>query len=295
MHTNTLARGRSARQAFTLIELLVVISIIGLLTGLIVAGTMKFKDVSRVNAADAQVTKYQQALEAEYNFVVQKCHKEGPPDLVITYCGGNVERAKAVHTAASLRINFPETFAEAEAAASFSINGYQYNVKNTFASVRGIASATPASTTSIPTANEQKAILLYLIVKEKATAGTGNDTDASGEYRTVTFGTKSLTLIIDSFGSPLVYNRWARGGELENPPYVAQSSATTKDPLDPRGLVSAWSGLSSLNTIADLGFNNQNRLPTVVSSGRNKIFENFGGDDRVGYRLSRFGAKGDQK
>lgn len=313
MQSKRYAHGVSAgRCAFTLVELLVVMTIIGLMTGLIVAGTIKFKDLARTSAADAQVSKYQRALETEYNLVVQKCHKEGPPPAVLTYCGDNMDRARAVHIAATLRINFPESFSEA--AASFNIGGHPYSAKNTFASVSG-AGSPPPRIPPVAAAEYERAVLLYLILREKATDGSGADTDANGEQRTEQFGAKSLTYFIDSFGYPLVYYRWADSNlssELGNPPYVPQST-TNKDPLDPKGQVATWGNAATLNAApANLGFNTRNRVPTIVSAGKDKMFDYFlpkgtqlpapyakddlsGGDDRVGYRLSRFGSKGDGK
>lgn len=294
MKRNTHAHGPSAapaRQAFTLIELLVVISIIGVLSALLVAGAMKFKDAAVTNANDALVTRHQRALDAEYSAVVQKCQKEPVPDLVVKYCGGNEDRARAVHTAATLKVNFPDTFADA--VASFNINGQPYNAKNTFASVNG-ATATP----QLP----ESAVLLYLIIKERSTAGgTGDDTGSPGEQRTGTLnkasGTVPVTVFIDPYGMPLVYKRWMRNTELNQPPFTA-TNPVSKDPLDPKNLVAPWTNASTLNAAPyNLGFTGENRVATIYSFGKDKNDNAaaLGSDDRVGYRLARFGAKGDGK
>ncbi|HEY1187059.1 MAG TPA: prepilin-type N-terminal cleavage/methylation domain-containing protein [Gemmata sp.] len=297
--THGFSAAPAGRRAFTLIELLVVISIIALMTGLIVAGTMRFKDSQVVATTDAQVTRFQQALDTDYKQVVQKCQKEGPPAAVQAFCGGNDDRARAVHTAATLRINFPETFAEATTA--FDIGGFAYRPQSLFKSVAASSGAS---------AEEQRAVLLFLILTERATAGgTGNDMGSPGERRTTKVGGADLTYFIDLYGTPIVYSRWAQNTELNAPPFTP-ASPISKDPLDPKNLVATWSesgppvntakrdylrSSKTDGTLPNLVFNGENRVPTVVSAGKNKAFNSFGGDDRVGYRLARFGAKGDGK
>lgn len=305
------------RDGFTLVELLVVMTIIGLLAGLLVAGAMKFKDAQVEATTDAQLTRLQLKLSTDYKDVLQKCHKEQPPDLILQYCG-DPDRARAVHTAATLRVNFPETFSEA--TTPFFVGSYAYQPKKTFASVAGAGPVPTTEPQKSQRQQQERAALLFLILTERATGGGGgDDTGSAGERRTAAIGGKELTYFIDLYGQPIVYERWAQTlpagtslGELDVAPYARASVGGNKDPLDPKNLVAGWSDAAKLNVLRDkssdsvpkLLFNASNRVPTVISAGRNKTFDSsigtgapggqYSGDDRVGFRLERSGAKGDK-
>ncbi|MDY3559492.1 prepilin-type N-terminal cleavage/methylation domain-containing protein [Gemmata sp. JC673] len=310
MHTNTLARGRSVRRhAFTLVELLVVISIIGLLTALVVAGTMKFKESAMTNTADNQVSQLQVRLREDYGFVVQKCHREGAPQAIVTFCGGDKEKALAIHTAATLKIHFPESFTEATSALTITSGAttvYAYDWKRTFAPVAGGGG----------TADQQRAVLLYLILTERATAGgTGDAGGITGEQKLLKLN-KDYTVFVDPYGTPLIYYRWLQLNELDQPPYVNRKFNDGRDfidPLDPRGLMGSWGTTSTISPALGFvtpGTASRNRVPTVLCAGKDRRYDYFTPkgaqlpippyasgdlsqeDDRLGYRLDRFGGKG---
>ncbi|AWM40711.1 hypothetical protein GobsT_07530 [Gemmata obscuriglobus] len=317
MHTNTLARGRSAhRHAFTLVELLVVISIIGILTALVVAGTMKFKESAMTNTADNQVSQLQVRLREDYSFVVQKCHREGAPQAIVTFCGGDKDKALAIHTAATLKVHFPETFDEA--TSTFSIMSgattiYTYDWKRTFAPVKNQSSSgTPAGTP-----DQHRAVLLYLILAERATAGgTGDAGGITGEQKPLKIANTDYTVFVDPYGTPLIYYRWLQLSELDQPPYVNRKFNDGRDfidPLDPKGLMGSWGTTSTISPALGFvtpGTASRNRVPTVLCAGKDRRYDYFTPkgaqlpvppyasgdlsqeDDRLGYRLDRFGGKG---
>ena len=293
-------RPRAAgRAGFTLIELLVVISIMSLLIGLIVSASMRFRETAAAEADKTQIKQRQLKLYDDYSAVLQKCHQQPIPDEIVAFCEGNVDRARAVHTAATLRAHFPETFVEA--ANDFTINGYKYEKKSTFKAVVRVTGAT---------ADEEAAVLLYLILTERSVGGTGGSPDnvAAGEKRTVKFGVKDFEMFIDRRGTPLTYRRWLRSAELDAAPYSHLAPGSTIDPLDPKNLVAGWTGAvgtanrTYLNkttaTSPNLGFGDpptgtarRNRRPSVISFGKNKVYDNFaaGSDDLIGYQFDRQG------
>ena len=57
---------KNKRRAFTLLEIMVVVVIIGLLVGLVTVRTRSYLHVSRQNAAQAEIAKMVDALEAYY-------------------------------------------------------------------------------------------------------------------------------------------------------------------------------------------------------------------------------------
>ena len=289
-------RHTQARGGFTLIELLVTISIIAVVAGLIVGGTMAFRETMTNRATEDRFNRLQGALNKEYADVVQKGQNEKPPPEVLAYCAGDRDRAQAVHTAALLRTFLPETFAEATSA--FNINGFVYQPKSTFKSVTGATGLTP---------DEESAVLLYLILTEQSVGGTSGDAVTVGETTLLKKGGTEFTVLVDSRGTPVAYRRWEdRSAELHAVPgdYAVKEPKTGSiDPLDPRLLVftpaTGWAGPAALNkntaaTDPNLKFNNKNRLPTLISYGKNKTFDNYapGSDDIIGYRLNRYGKRG---
>ncbi len=313
MKTNAFSPGSAGRRAgFSLVELLVVVSIMAILVGLGVAATMKFREGATEQTIKKQVQRLQLTLNREYEAVVGKCQKEPVPDAVLAYCGNDRDRARAVHTAATLRIMFPETFDEATTGFTIPPNdpsGFAYRPKATFQQVKNITSAS---------ADQQAAVLLHLILKERSVgSGEGEDGGSTGEIRTVNFQasvapmSRDLSVFIDSRGDLIRYFRWASNDmELDQAPYAHASPAGSIDPLDPKKVVGT-SYAAALNVAPfNLQFGNHNRVPSVISYGKDKTFDYYypkdavipsppaptpppitksAGDDIVGYRLNRQG------
>ncbi len=278
---------RAVRGGFTLIELLVVIAIIGVVTVIIVSGTMAFRKTVTNRASDDKLNRFQIALNDQYGRVVDKGNSSDPPRAVIEACGGNKERARAVHTAAMLRVAFPDTFAEA--TTGFTITGttpgvqHIYEPKPAFKVVGGTTLA----------ADEESAVLLYLILSERAEGGSSADAVSTGETTELKTAGKSFTVLLDSRKVPIAFRRWARNTELDQVPgdyAIKDPKSGSIDPLDPQNLVTGVYA-TTFNKYG-LMFNGRNRMPTVISLGENKANDNYGGDDRIGYRLNRFGKKG---
>ncbi|MFM8272535.1 MAG: prepilin-type N-terminal cleavage/methylation domain-containing protein [Gemmata sp.] len=280
MRLNELAHAR--RAGFTLIELLVVISIVVVLLGVSVGAVMRFRQTAADRAADDQLKQLQIALRLQYDTVVRDCNKDkAVPDAVIAYADNDMDRARALHTAATLRVNFPDTFAEATAGVT--VGPQTYPAKAAFKSCTGN-----------PPPDVQAAALLYLVLMERS-VGLGNS-----EVKATESVVNGFRVFKDPYGTPVQYYRWAQtpGGELDAPPYTP-ASAKSKDPLDPVNKVLTWSAPGNTtkqteitNLRSALAFKGNNRVPSVVSFGKNKTNNSFGVDDRVGFRLDREGNQG---
>ncbi len=315
------------RSGVNLIELLVVIAIIGILMALVAAALHKTAEGQNRKSTQDQVFKLQQALDMEYERIVAKCDADArnggiPPELV-NYCEGNMARAKAIWTAYQLRLNFPETFAEAAVTVPLTDSSgrviYVARQLSTFAPVQGLGTYTGASPFA---ANEESGALLYIILTQRSVGGSamgnsGDDlTQASRRKVTFTLGgnTKELETFSDFYRSTIGFNRWRQDPvgagapvELEAPPYVdarvASATPRNTDPLDPQNLVFGWSDVYKRNLMnqpppVSLLFNGRNRVANVYSLGSTKV-DGAGNptplDDIVGYRLRQQGARGNIK
>ena len=299
MNRNTKARG-----GFTLIELLVVIFIIGVLVALFTGAAMMFRERQVERSTENRLQRWQIGLNTEYDRIVQKAQKDRVPDQVLAYCGGDPKRAKAVHTAALLRAYMPENFAE---LVEFEVGGYKYELKQAFKPFAGVTG---------PTLDQQSAILLYLILSEQSISGSTGDSGATGEETSIKIGTaansRDVRMFQDPRGEPVLFSRWAQSNELDIAPYV-NAKTGFPDPLDPEGLVATapatgWTAalrddlnksprflkFAGVPLAGGQPLPSRNRVPTVLSKGKDKTFNNFaaGADDILGYRLDRFGKKG---
>jgi hypothetical protein len=265
------------------------------LIGMSISGVMAFRAMAVDRAADDQLKQLQPALRLQYDTVVRDCNKDkAVPDAILVYAENDIDRARAIHTAAMLRVHFPETAEEAR--WSFTIGGHVYN-PTPRAAFKQIAN-------SGLTGDDAAAALLHAVLTEQA-LGLGHSEVKTTEGKDP--ATKTFNVFLDPYGKPVRYYRWARSTELDAVPYTP-ATATSKDPLDPKGKVATWSDatkrnfLNSTNVAAgnpNLGFGTptapgRNRVPSVVSYGKGGTNDGFapGGDDRVGYRLDRQGAQG---
>ncbi len=299
-------RATHKRGGFTLIELLVVIAILTLLASLSVVAVFKMQESATDNASDALVSKlHKDGLAREYAGVVGQCLKDrkkpgvGVPQALITYCDNDEDRALAIWTAAHIKRNFPERFAEALAPTDLVPPGVPG--VPALPAMKTFTSAIPAGING--TREDESAVLLYLILANSSHTGAefASAAGTTGATGIIQIGGRDFTVYKDPWNNSVPYFRWASGGvngELNGSDYV--NTKTFPDPLDPKGLVASWSSTDSnkQNQINDirlrLEFRGTNRVPTVVALGKNGQFDSWSptGDDRIGYKLDRLGKKG---
>jgi hypothetical protein len=239
-------------------------------------------------------------------------------------CGGDRDRAKSAYMYMRLRAEFPNTFAEANGNHT-DTNGNKYfrvtgrdstganlnadvPMPKTFAKIPNTGSGTP----------EEGAALLFLILTEKGSRGEIYSDEAAGSLTgNVTISGTTYRVFTDTWSLPLSFARWATNAEIAAAPFT-RPGATSQDPLDPPGKLSApvanWSSNTNIQQnkallatgILGTGqtFNGTNWVFTIVSAGPNKQWNGFAPaaglttvatdtDNILGYRLRRQGERGD--
>ena len=334
-----------SRAGFTLIELLVVIAILAVLSAIGVGTYFRVRGSSEVKANETTVAKLSTGLNQQWSAerdTAEKEFKDNTYGNVITtltnFAAGDRDRAKALWMHLRMKNTFPQTFLEAMTTTNFTPTGLPtYNtflpIRPTFSATDGLKYVTslnlpriePANAADVNEPNTQAAVLLHLMLTQRAGRGAAFSDEAAGSLtKTVRFKIKDATNVdqiydfkvySDTFGTPLTYVRWATNPEIDAAPFVKPNQG--KDPFDPLKRLSAGGGwtiqpatpVSSAAAgagfgLAPLNVFNTNWLPTIVCAGANKNWDglnvNAGGlvnvppdtDNILGYRLRREGERG---
>jgi prepilin-type N-terminal cleavage/methylation domain-containing protein len=283
---------RPPRAGFTLIELLVVLSIIAVLTSLTAAAVQRVRLQRIVKTSEDTVGKVQSALDNQVKVISDKVNRERlekSPDFssLVAYCGNDEERAVALLLYCRLRQYLPETAAEV-GAASFTVGGVVFRRPPAFDDLAGISgNADAVSAALLYAALSRRSVGGNTFASDDATAGAQMELPLNGNRR----------VYKDGWDNPIAFRRYHRSAELDAAPY-SQPADTTKDPLDPKGvlagLTGTWANKAAAESALGITFPvpTRNTVPTAYSFGLNKAPNGPGGDDILGYKLRSIGAKG---
>lgn len=297
-----LTRRRTA--GFTLIELLVVISIISVLAALSAGAFFRVRAAQQEKLTGEKIIQLQKVLQQQITAVLDTARKEPIPPIVLQYAQYDPDRAKAIWAYLHLRVNFPETVAEAQSGVFLGSPATLVLPRNEkiWSMVSGAGTLTP---------DEQAAACAYAFLTTVNRRGM-----ESGINDAMTGKVGNYVCFTDTFNKPITFRRLFYTSEMDAKPYTATTFVGKRDPLDPLGkLQTLFVGPTALTAAqqADLlqaiggkrMLNGSNFMPTFISSGLNRVFNpalpttpalaltyNPNGDDLFGYRLNVEGLTG---
>ena len=237
------------RRGFTLIEILVVISIIGILTAISAGALFRLRAAQTVNNTEGTLSKLHVNMMRQWSSVADQA-KATVPSSLVDRCGGDKERATALWTYATLKNEFPMSFAEVRLTASpIPALGYLDFGDSAILRPRNIlVKVATATYTPALTPEEESAALFYAVMTQAGNKGNAAGSDGSNQQTGNTSPDgKGATVYKDGWGRPIAFVRHASGGEVDGTPYSrptqvnlggVQSSVTNM--LDPRGRLSSW-------------------------------------------------------
>ena len=201
------------RRGFTLIEILVVISIIGILTAISAGALFRLRAAQTVNNTEGTLSKLHGLMMTRWSAVADQAKKDVPQSLV-DRCGGDRERAIAIWTYATLKNEFPMTFAEAKATINFG-PGAVLQPRKIF-TVAANATYSPALTPL-----EESATLAYVGITQGGNKGNAAGTDGSNQQTGNTSPDgKGAPVYKDGWGKHIAFVRNASFGEIGAAPYM---------------------------------------------------------------------------
>lgn len=292
---------KSRRAGFTLIELLVVISIIAILAALTASAVFRVSGGQGVRRTESNIAKIAAALDQQWQAVLDQTRKETevlqPNISLFQNAGNDRERALVVWTKVRLKMEFPQTFAEARSAIRLT-DGSGALIKAYFRQeyvnyLAGAGSGTP---------EQEAAVCLYMALTLGRGGQAGFDAEQAlqGAVSTISVGGRNFKVFVDSWGTPITFVRWPRGSaDLNASPYVSNSARP--DPQDPSGKLNNFFN-ANLEALTHPFNPPRNLVPVIISAGKDKQYgidavltptnASQESDNLYSYRLRKDGGRG---
>jgi prepilin-type N-terminal cleavage/methylation domain-containing protein len=215
--------GGRGRPAFTLVELLLVIAIIAALVALSASAVLRFRIVQTTWNTKNLVQRLNSQFRKQWSTVADQARRENIPlayqPLVNQLAGGDADRARVIWVKLRLKQAFPVSFQEAlNPNPLLPLDSYQQ-----FLTGLGYTAATPMTQYDPKTplgVYDSSACLLMAL--KRGPSGMGVDVEdlvGSSNLRDIpTPSGGTIKVMVDSWGTPLLFSRWPVGNCLTKTP-----------------------------------------------------------------------------
>jgi prepilin-type N-terminal cleavage/methylation domain-containing protein len=251
---------KPTRRSFTLIELLIVLSIIAVLATITVSAYFRLAISSQQKATLTLLSKLDSEYARATDRIMKDCRTNGIPanvqPTILTMAGGDTSRAMVLYQKFRLKQEFPMTFYEA-------LNPAPLPAKQTYVNKLAKAGITLATVNASETPNPWESAICLAMAFEESRGGVTLDlstlgpnavrespfttpviTEGTPPNNLTTFTNSYLHAIVDTYGQPIHFYRWATDFYAANPGFNPNAK---NDPGDPDGLLSQPAWVTSTN------------------------------------------------
>jgi prepilin-type N-terminal cleavage/methylation domain-containing protein len=266
---------KERRAGFTLVELLVVIAIIAILASLAAWGVFAMIGTGQKRNTEATIRTLKKLLDDRYKDVIADAAKEEPSNAAMAMANGDLARARVIWKKVRLMEAFPQRYSDVQTPTVLNnliLPDRKY--KPHFAKYAKELQGKPGGG-----AGESSACLLLSLktlgsdgmvaIQDQLNYAVG-DTDGDG-----------VPEFIDNFGKPLVFTRFAQGGNVQaaNPASPGSSAFKKADPIDNDGLLISpnWYPSNNRKNVFDVyihpvspdnGATAYYTIPVIASAGK---------------------------